>query len=327
MTLRFAQIEPTTRCNFTCGFCAGRFMRQGDLPYPAFERFLAMHPDLEHVELQGEGEPLMHARFFDLVSACRARGLRVSLITNGSLLGLETVEQLIHHGVESIHVSLESADADEFRVIRGGKLSKVIDGVRLLVRRRRELGRDRPVVGFSVTILRRTLTAIHDIVELYRELELDGGIGVQLLQDMSCYTDHYDDAMREQQVPHELWRGYAWVVDAAVKRASTRADARSYYGALFAGFDPAAGTCPWLERGGYLTIDGEVMACCFSKKPGQGFGHVLRDSPEEIARRRREAAESLSRGDIPSPCRGCGIADAVTGATRGRKVSLPVVDS
>jgi len=154
---QFAQIEPTTRCNFTCGFCAGRSMRQGDLGWETFERFLAINPDLQHVELQGEGEPLMHPRFFDMVSACRARGIRVSLISNGSMFTREKVDRLIGDAVESIHVSLESSDEDEFQTIRGGKLSKVVEGLRLLIARRREHGRDRPVVGFSVTVLRRTL--------------------------------------------------------------------------------------------------------------------------------------------------------------------------
>ena len=105
----FAQIEPTTRCNYRCGFCAGRSMRQGDLDWQVFERFLSSNPNLRHVELQGEGEPLMHPRFFDMVAACRARGIKVSLISNGSMLSESAIDRLIEGGVDSIHVSLESA--------------------------------------------------------------------------------------------------------------------------------------------------------------------------------------------------------------------------
>jgi MoaA/NifB/PqqE/SkfB family radical SAM enzyme len=301
-------------------------MRQGDLGWETFERFLAINPDLQHVELQGEGEPLMHPRFFDMVSACRARGIRVSLITNGSVFTRENVDRLIGDAVESIHVSLESADADEFRTIRGGKFSKVVEGLRLLVARRRELGRDRPVVGFSVTVLRRTLEAIHDIVALYKQLELDGGIGVQLLQDMSCYTQNYDREMLEQLVPQDLWRRYAPVFDAAVKAVPVRADAWSYYGALFGEFDPASRTCPWLERGSYLTIDGAVTGCCLMKNPDHAFGNVMTDPPAVIADRRRALAEMLQQGVVPAPCTGCGVARAVTRTMPGRG-RLPVVSS
>ena len=205
----FAQIEPTTRCNFTCGFCAGRFMRQGDLPYETFERFLAHNPRLRHVELQGEGEPLMHPRFFDMVAACRARGIRVSLISNGSFLGPEQVDRLIEAPVESIHISLESSDPEEFQAIRGGKFSKVLTGIRLLMERRREFGKVRPVVGFSVTVLKRTVGAMDGIVALYRELGLDGGISIQPLQDMDCYAKNYTEGILAELIPDDLWRSYA----------------------------------------------------------------------------------------------------------------------
>src|SRR5436853_394055 len=121
-TVHFLQIEPTTRCNFTCGFCCGRSMEQGDLPLERFVAALDTFPDVRHVELQGEGESLMHPRFFDMVGLCRGRGIKVSLITNGSFLSREVAGKLLDAGIEKVSVSMESADARTFREIRGGKL-------------------------------------------------------------------------------------------------------------------------------------------------------------------------------------------------------------
>src|SRR2546422_375122 len=92
--LRFLQIEPTTRCNFTCGFCAGRAMPQEDIGYEAFERTLASFPGVAHLELQGEGESLMHPRFFDMILLARKRGARVSFISNGSYFSPEVIEKI-----------------------------------------------------------------------------------------------------------------------------------------------------------------------------------------------------------------------------------------
>lgn len=323
-TTEFAQIEPTTRCNFTCGFCVGRSMRQGDLPWEAFERFLALNPNLKHVELQGEGEPLFHPRFFDMVAACRDRGIKVSLISNGSLLGSFQVDRLIEHAVESIHISLESAEPEEFEAIRGGKFSKVVNGLARLMQRRRELHSDRPVVGLCVTVLQRTFSAIHKIVELYKELELDGGITIQPLQDMPCYTDHYDQEMLKELVPPETWRRYLQQLATTTPTPRRKINSRSYYELLFAGFDPNARKCPWLERGTYLNIDGNVTGCCFMKSQHQAFGNVLTDSPELIAGRRQALAQALQNGVIPSQCSGCGIARTVTRTSPVRQVSLRV---
>ena len=306
MSIRFAQIEPTTRCNFTCGFCAGRSMRQGDLPWETFERFLAQNDALEHVELQGEGEPLMHPRFFDMVARCRERGIRVSLITNGSLLSSHA-DALIEAGIESLDVSMESALDADFQSIRGGKLAKVKEGLRHLIARRRELGRDRPVVGLTVTVLRRTLGALDGIVALYRELGLDGGVSVQPLQRMHGYTDRYDDAMRAEIVGDDAWRSY---LDrcasqlATVRRTST---VRRFYDDLFERWHPDYGTCPWVESGVYVTIDGDVRPCAYQKQPEDTLGRTSNDADDASAMQRKRSllANTLRSGTLPAPCAGC----------------------
>src|SRR6476660_5185635 len=106
MKITHLQIEPTTRCNFTCGFCCGRKMSQSDLDYATYERALADLPELEQIELQGEGESLMHPRFFDMVRAARARNIAVSFITNGSFFSESAVEQILDAAVEKISVSM-----------------------------------------------------------------------------------------------------------------------------------------------------------------------------------------------------------------------------
>ena len=83
----FAQIEFTTRCNFDCFYCAGRLMRQGDMPYETFTGLIDQHiakygvPGV--VSLQGEGEPTLHHDFIRLAEFVRSRGATPYTITNG----------------------------------------------------------------------------------------------------------------------------------------------------------------------------------------------------------------------------------------------------
>ena len=70
-------------------------MEQADLPFERFESLLLAHPHVEHVELQGEGESLLHPRFFDMVRALRERNIKVSLISNGSLISESHAEQMV----------------------------------------------------------------------------------------------------------------------------------------------------------------------------------------------------------------------------------------
>ena len=115
-------------------------MEQQDISVAQFQAVLQAAPNLAHIELQGEGESLMHPHFFEMAQAARARGIKVSLISNGSYLNPQSVTQLLDLGIEKISISLESAESETFRRIRGGKLEKVVRGVTELMTQRRARG-------------------------------------------------------------------------------------------------------------------------------------------------------------------------------------------
>ena len=308
--VRFLQVEPTTRCNFTCGFCAGRSMPQTDLPFERFVTALDAFPALEHVELQGEGEPLMHPRFFEMVALARSRGIKVSIISNGSLFGDEAIERILTLGIDKIAVSIESPDAARFQQIRGGKLDKVIRGVTALVAARDARGLERPSVGLSITVLRSTKDELPQILALYDELGLDGGVTLQPLQAMDAYTRHYDDALRGELLDaREADSLFArFFSDADVRRIqAARRGGKGFFAELMDGWKPARGTCPWLERGLYLHNGGAVTACCMVKDTeNQAFGK-LGDGDALLAARDR-MREQLKAREIPAPCAGCELA-------------------
>jgi MoaA/NifB/PqqE/SkfB family radical SAM enzyme len=303
------QIEPTTRCNFTCGFCCGRSMVQSDIDVERFERALDDFAGARHLELQGEGEPLMHPRFFDMVDLARARGVRVSFITNGSLLSAENVDRLLRSdAVEKVSISLESADGETFRAIRGGKLEKVVAGIERLVTERNARGLARPVVGFSVTLLRRTEGHLRAIVDLYKRLGLDGGMTAQPLQHMPAYAMAYDPVMNDQPLgPGETDRRMMEFLMATMRAQRTRAG-DGFYDVLMEGWRPSQRRCPWLDRGLYVNRDGVVTPCCMIKDETHALGRVGVDTREAVLERRDELRDELASGAIPRACSGCEIA-------------------
>jgi MoaA/NifB/PqqE/SkfB family radical SAM enzyme len=309
MAVTFAQIEPTTRCNYTCGFCVGRHLAQGDLAWDDFAAFLTAHPALAHVELQGEGEPLLHPRSFDMIAACKARGMRVSMISNGSLLGNTNIAALLGSGLDTLHISLETRDPARFQAIRGGRWDKVEAGLRRLVQARGSAGYG-PRIGLAVTVLRDTLDAFEPILALYHELGLDAGISIQPLQSQPDYLGIYDAPMRARL----LQRQDAPALRHLRAAAAALGPVDGFYPALFAGFDPARTGCPWLERGAYLAWDGRIFPCCFIKQPARAYGCTPSDP---AARARRHVADAALRGGtVPPECTGCSTANCVASAHR-----------
>ena len=126
------QIEITTRCNFDCFYCAGRLMRQGDMPFDLFERLLRTHaarygtPDV--VSLQGEGEPTLHPDFFRMAKHVLAIGAQPYTITNGSFRHPDRFVGLF----SQIGVSLDALDERSASAIGRHNLPRVIEFVQSL---------------------------------------------------------------------------------------------------------------------------------------------------------------------------------------------------
>lgn len=339
---RFLQIEPTTRCNFTCGFCVGRHMAQRDLSLELFERALAAFPSLEHVELQGEGEPLMHPRFFAMAEALRARGVAVSVITNGSFLSDENNRRLVALSLSAIRVSLESAAPDEFRRIRGGKLEKVVRGLRHLVavrdeHRRAHPGAPVPAIGFAVTLLKSTIDDFDRVLELYRELGLDDGITLQPLQKMDAYASIYPEEIRGETIDAETFAAFVRTLQPGSPRALPPKSGRDFYSSMRAADAARPGpSCLWLENGGaMMNMDGQVTACCMIKDESFALGRLGDAAPPEaiearVARGRDGMRAELEAGSCPAACVGCPVIERIESVRplaypAGRR--LPIVDS
>ena len=330
MIVPFLQIEPTTRCNYTCGFCAGRNMEQRDLAPADLERLLDGVEGLQHVELQGEGEPLMHPRFFNMIAAIHHRfpGVGVSLITNGSLVTDENIAALLEHRVARIFVSMESADNERFQAIRGGTFGRVKRGIRRFLDERADRGLSQPTLGIAVTVLRSTAEDLFTtIAPLYRELGLDGGIMVQPLQGMAQYTRWYSDAMLGECMTADDNARFNQRVGASPETIALmreRGNGPGFYELLY-GSTQGRALCPWLENGLYVGMDGAVVPCCHIKDSARhALGRVGEDM-DAIGQRRRQLAGQLAAGQVPPTCAGCGLARQVAAANvaaRGRSRPL-----
>jgi MoaA/NifB/PqqE/SkfB family radical SAM enzyme len=122
----FHQIEVTTRCNFECFYCAGRNMPQRNMDWALFQSILGRIPPGSTVSLQGEGEPFLHPRFWDMVETVRAAGLVPYTITNGTLV--EDPER-VAACFPAIGVSLDTLDPALSKQTGRLFLDRVLDGL------------------------------------------------------------------------------------------------------------------------------------------------------------------------------------------------------
>jgi len=150
-------LEPTTRCNFSCWYCIGRHMRQADIRFEDFVRALDHFPGLEVLGLVGEGEPILHKQFFAMADLAAARGIKVMTVSNGSTFSTSVVRQLCESGIVYVGVSIDATDPQQFAASRlDGNLPKVWQGIERLRKFRDDNGYRYPKIGLKGTLFMNT---------------------------------------------------------------------------------------------------------------------------------------------------------------------------
>jgi MoaA/NifB/PqqE/SkfB family radical SAM enzyme len=301
-------------------------MDQSDLPFEIFEKTLERLPALGHLELQGEGEPLLHKDFFRMVALARRRDIKVSTISNGSLFTRSRIERIVDSGIQSIMISIESPDSGRFRAIRGGKLEKVKRGILDLIEYRNRVNKGHapalPAVGFIVTVLKSTQHELSEIAGLYCELSMDGGVLMHALSPMAAYSSHYDQALNEELLS-PMAQGLAWSRYKHLIMQSTlyESPVNHFWDDLLSRRkdDPGARelqsefrSCPWLDNALFVNRHGVATACPNVKDYKRfGWGRLTSASAGRVLAERKLMTEDLENGVVPTACEDCFIAESV----------------
>ncbi len=118
-------IEPTSACNLNCVTCIRRTWKEapGFMKMETFNLLLEQideFPTLESIMFGGFGEPMYHPQIFDMIASLKAKGLKVEITTNGTMLNEESFKKLHEAGLDELWVSIDSTDTTSFNEIREG---------------------------------------------------------------------------------------------------------------------------------------------------------------------------------------------------------------
>jgi len=174
------QIEVTSRCCLKCEMCPRSALAHQwpeiDLSWEAFQRIVPVFGYVQHVHLQGWGEPLLHPRLAEMIAAAKAAGCRVGLTTNGMGLDRETAERLVAADLNLLSVSIAGATRETHERLRvSSSFSSIIENVREIVGRRAE----HPANGLKIEL--SYLMTKTNMAELPQAVELAGSLGVDEL--------------------------------------------------------------------------------------------------------------------------------------------------
>jgi heme b synthase len=124
--LRLVAWEVTRSCNLACVHCRATAQ---DRPYEnelttdeCFRLMDGIAAVAQPIIILTGGEPLLRPDIFDIAAYGAAKGFRMTMAVNGTLLTPELAKRMVEVGIQRISISLDGADAashDAFRQVKG----------------------------------------------------------------------------------------------------------------------------------------------------------------------------------------------------------------
>lgn len=283
-------IEPCSVCNLQCRECPsgnGNLKRQkGFMDLALFNKIIEEnYRKLSYIILYFQGEPFLNPVFFDMIESSVAKNIYTVSSTNGHFLDRQNSEKTVKSGLDKLIISLDGADQKSYSEYRkGGDFQTVINGISELTEARKKLKSKTPFIELQFLVSRYNEHQIEDIKKLSTSLHCDKLTFKSLqINDLtkcsdllplnkkySRYLKNDDGTFRiKNKLKNKCWRMWSSAV---------------------------------------VTIEGNVVPCCFDKDANYTMGSVAEKSLKEIwnndlySNFRNKILSSRSETDI---CRNC----------------------
>ena len=282
--------EPTTSCNLRCPECPSGLrsftrptgMLEGDL----FKRTVdELADNLLYLIFYFQGEPYLHPQFLELVQYAARKKIYTATSTNAHYLTDSNARKTVESGLDRLIISIDGTTQDVYEQYRvGGKLEKVLEGTRNIIRWKKELKSKTPHVVFQFLVVRPNQHQIAEVQQLAKELGVDE-VGLKTAQI-------YDYENGSPLMPTiDKYARYAKQPDGKYLIKSAMDD-----------------NCWKMWHSCVITWDGLVVPCCFDKDAHYRLGDVKTESFKTLWRGQKyqQFRESLvrSRSEIEM-CKNC----------------------
>ncbi|MBM3431710.1 MAG: radical SAM protein [Bacteroidetes bacterium] len=259
-------IEPTTSCNLRCPECPSglrAFTRPtGMLQTDFFCRTIdQLYKDLTYLVFYFQGEPYLNPDFLNMVRYAADKKIYTATSTNAHYLNDGNARRTIESGLDRLIISIDGTTQEVYQQYRvGGKLEKVIEGAKNVVRWKKELKSNTPFIIFQFLVVKPNEHQIQDVQALGRSI----GVDAIWLKTAQVY-DYEND-------PNGL-------IPTIGKYSRYE---QSVEGMRFKG--KIANHCWRLWQDPVITWDGLVAPCCFDKDAQHRLGDLKAQSFREIWR-------------------------------------------
>lgn len=283
--------EPTTSCNLRCPECPSgmrAFTRPtGMLQKDFFRQTIdEIYKELLYLIFYFQGEPYLNKGFLEMVQYAHEKGIYTATSTNAHYLTDENAKKTVESGLDRLIISIDGTNQDVYQQYRiGGKLEKVLQGARNIVKWKRELKSKTPFVFFQFLVVKPNEHQIEEVKRLAKE------IGVDQVRFKTAQVYDYEND------PHQLIPN--------IDKYSRYKKGKDGKMQIKSGLN---NHCWKLWHANVITWDGLVVPCCFDKDAMHRLGNLKMQSFKEVWHNdnykqfRRELMTSRKNIDICANC-------------------------
>ena len=314
-------LEVTNRCNLLCETCPRTFEElepPSDMSWDLFTKIVDQFPNIARVVLHGVGEPMLVKNLPRMVRYLKDRGTYVLFNTNGTLLTETKGRELIAAGLDEIRVSLDAAEPQAFKQVRGKDMfDRIVRNVRRFTKIQRDEGLTLPRISLWLTGLKETIDELPDFVRLAHEI----GVRDVHLQRLVYFADGQGLARSQSALFESLDSDEGRRVAEAAALAAELGLNFDASGATEPGTSLHRATenkpwslCrrPWTLM--YFTAHGRAIPCCIAPFSMRGYdsftlGNASQQSLREIwnGLGYQKFRQALLSDEPPQACASCGL--------------------
>jgi radical SAM protein with 4Fe4S-binding SPASM domain len=257
-------IEPTTSCNLRCPECPSglrEFTRPtGMLDEKFFRSSIdAMSSHLMYLTFYFQGEPYLNPKFLDMVKYANSKRIYTSTSTNAHYLDDETAKRTVESGLERLIISIDGTTQETYSSYRiGGKLSKVIDGTKNIMKWKKQLRSATPHVVFQFLVVKPNEHQVEEVKEMAFQL----GVDEVVLKTAQVYEYENGNELIPTQDKYSRYRQKpdgTWINKNKLENH-----------------------CWKMWHSCVITWDGAVVPCCFDKDASHKLGMLNTFSLDQI---------------------------------------------
>jgi len=320
-TFDWVQVEVTTHCNAACLYCPRTVYQETwqdrHLSLEIFRKLQPVFSRTRLVHLQGWGEPFLNPEFFEMVTLAKEAGCQVGTTTNGLLLDREHIARLVDSGIDTVAFSLSGTDEENNRIRKGTRLTKVLEAIQALSRKKEELKAVRPAIHVAYMLFRSGLEGVGRLPSLLQ------GLGVTQVVASTLDFIPSSDLQGEALIPatEGEYDDLCSRLDAVVGEGERYGMNMHYH--LVSPVHRRKVCTENVQRALCISSDGAVTPCVFTdlqisqasyllgnqSRPYQrmAFGNIHEQSLMEIWRGKAYVRfrRSFEKGDLADVCQGC----------------------